>query len=140
MEITPEFLFLSLSQATTHMQKQIATQLSQQANITLTRYMILSCISAHPSHANQQFIAQRTGLHKGSISRQLHHALEDGEVAMNRSLDDQRNLLVEITPKGSYLVEQGDKVAAQLLQQLRQEFSESEIDTFYKILQAIQSW
>ncbi|MEE1825196.1 MarR family transcriptional regulator [Streptomyces sp. BE20] len=80
----------------------------QELGISLAQFLVLSVIDAHPGPLNQQQVADRLGLTKGTVSRQIDHAVSAGLVAVRPSPHSRRENAVLLTPAGTDLVRRGD--------------------------------
>lgn len=82
-------------------------------SVSLARFLVLSVIDAHPGALNQQAIADRVGLTKGSVSRQIAAGVAAGLVRVELSPHSRREKLVELTEAGKQLVRKGDELVDQ---------------------------
>ena len=82
-------------------------------SVSLARFLVLSVIDAHPGALNQQAIADRVGLTKGSVSRQIAAGVTAGLVRVEPSPHSRREKLVELTEAGKQLVRKGDELVDQ---------------------------
>ena len=81
-------------------QREIGTSLAQ--------FLVLSVAEAHPGPLNQQTIADRLGLTKGTVSRQIDNAVTAGLMTVQPSPHSRRENIISLTPKGTDLVRRGD--------------------------------
>ncbi len=77
-------------------------------NISLAQFLVLSVVDAHPGPLNQQAIADRLGLTKGTISRQIDTAVTAGWMTVAPSPRNRREHTIALTPAGTDLVRRGD--------------------------------
>src|SRR5579862_2732596 len=60
------------------MDQQGETLLRRELGVSLAQFLVLSVVDAHPGPLSQQAIADRVGLTKGSVSRQIDQAVAAG--------------------------------------------------------------
>ncbi|MFJ4872873.1 MarR family winged helix-turn-helix transcriptional regulator [Streptomyces sp. NPDC088757] len=80
----------------------------RELGISLAQFLVLSVIDAHPGTLNQQQVADRLGLTKGTVSRQIDHAVSAGLVEVRPAPHSRRENAVRLTPAGTGLVRRGD--------------------------------
>lgn len=78
--------------------------------ISLSQFLVLSVVDAYPGTLNQQSIAQRLGLTKGTVSRQIELAVEAGRMTVQTSPHSRRENVVRLTTEGTALVRKGDAI------------------------------
>jgi DNA-binding MarR family transcriptional regulator len=78
--------------------------------ISLAQFLVLSVVDAHPGPLNQQAVADRLGLTKGTVSRQIDAAVAAGLMTVEVSPESRREHLVDLTAKGTRLVRRGDRL------------------------------
>jgi DNA-binding MarR family transcriptional regulator len=77
-------------------------------DISLAQYLVLSVVDAHPGQLNQQAVADRLGLTKGTISRQIESAVAAGLMTVDVSPHSRRENAVALTAAGRDVVRRGD--------------------------------
>ncbi len=77
-------------------------------HISLAQFLVLSVVDAHPGPLNQQAIAERVGLTKGTVSRQIENAVSAGLMTVEVSAHSRRENSVSLTQTGTDLVRRGD--------------------------------
>ena len=82
--------------------------LRRELGISLAQFLVLSVVDAHPGPLSQQAIADRVGLTKGSVSRQIDHAAAAGLMTVRVAAHTRRENAVTLTQAGTALVRQGD--------------------------------
>jgi DNA-binding MarR family transcriptional regulator len=90
------------------MDQQGETLLRRELGVSLAQFLVLSVVDAHPGPLSQQAIADRVGLTKGSVSRQIDHALAAGLMDVRVAAHTRREHAVTLTEAGTALVRQGD--------------------------------
>jgi DNA-binding MarR family transcriptional regulator len=80
----------------------------RELGISLAQFLVLSVVDAHPGPLNQQQIADRLGLTKGTVSRQIDNAVSAGLMNVRPSPHNRRENTVTLTPAGTDLVRRGD--------------------------------
>jgi DNA-binding MarR family transcriptional regulator len=78
--------------------------------ISLAQFLVLSVVDAFPGRLNQQAVADRLGLTKGTVSRQIERSVDAGLLTVAGSPDSRREKLVALTEAGTALVRRGDGV------------------------------
>jgi DNA-binding MarR family transcriptional regulator len=76
--------------------------------ISLAQFLVLSVVDAYSGDLNQQAIADRLGLTKGTVSRQIDHAVAAGRMTVQVSERTRRENHIALTPAGKDLVRRGD--------------------------------
>ena len=79
-------------------------------DISMSQFLVLSVVDAHPGRINQQAVADRLGLTKGSVSRQIDAAVAAGLMTVTVSPESRREHVVALTPAGTRLVRRGDRL------------------------------
>jgi DNA-binding MarR family transcriptional regulator len=90
------------------MDRQGEALFRRELGISLAHFLVLSVVDAHPGPLSQQAIADRVGLTKGSVSRQIDHAVAAGLMTVRVASHTRRENAVALTETGTALVRQGD--------------------------------
>lgn len=101
--------------------RQIATRIDragealarEELGISLAQYLVLSVVDAFPGAINQQAVANRLGLTKGTVSRQIDAAVAAGLMTVEVAAHSRREHAVALTPAGTALVRKGDGLFAE---------------------------
>jgi DNA-binding MarR family transcriptional regulator len=101
-------LWYLIRRAAALMDHQGETLLRRELGISLAQFLVLSVVDAHPGPLSQQAIADRVGLTKGSVSRQIEQAVAGGLMAVRVAAHTRRENAVTLTGKGTALVREGD--------------------------------
>lgn len=80
----------------------------RELGISMAQFLVLSVVDAHPGPLNQQQVAGRLGLTKGTVSRQIENAVSAGLMNVQPSPHNRRENIVTLTPPGTDLVRRGD--------------------------------
>jgi DNA-binding MarR family transcriptional regulator len=80
----------------------------RELNLSLAQFLVLSVVDAHPGALSQQVIADRLGLTKGTVSRQIDKAVAEGLMTVAVSERTRREHDVGLTDAGTDLVRRGD--------------------------------
>lgn len=80
----------------------------QELGVSLAQFLVLSVVDAHPGPLSQQAIADRVGLTKGSVSRQIDRAVAAGLMTVRVAPHTRRENAVALTEAGTALVRRGD--------------------------------
>jgi DNA-binding MarR family transcriptional regulator len=86
------------------------TLFRRELNLSLAQFLVLSVVDAHPGDLSQQLIADRLGLTKGTVSRQIDNAVAAGLMTVEVSRRTRRENQVALTPAGEDLVRHGDAI------------------------------
>jgi len=84
--------------------------LRRELGVSLAQFLVLSVVDAHPGPLSQQAIADRVGLTKGSVSRQIDHAVTAGLMTVRVAPHTRRENAVSLTEAGTALVRRGDEL------------------------------
>ena len=76
--------------------------------ISLSQFLVLSVVDAHPGALSQQAIADRLGLTKGTVSKQIENAIAAELMTANPAPHSRRENAVALTARGTELVRRGD--------------------------------
>jgi DNA-binding MarR family transcriptional regulator len=90
------------------MDRQGEALLRRELDISLAQFLVLSVVDAHPGPLSQQAIADRVGLTKGTVSRQIDHAVAAGLMTVRVATHTRRENAVTLTEAGTTLVRRGD--------------------------------
>jgi DNA-binding MarR family transcriptional regulator len=80
----------------------------RELGISLAQFLVLSVVDARPGPMNQQQVADRLGLTKGTVSRQIDNAVSAGLMKVQPSPHSRRENTVTLTTAGTDLVRRGD--------------------------------
>jgi DNA-binding MarR family transcriptional regulator len=90
------------------MDRQGEALFRRELGVSLAQFLVLSVVDAHPGPLSQQAIADRVGLTKGSVSRQIDQAVAAGLMTVRVASHTRRENAVALTETGTALVRQGD--------------------------------
>jgi DNA-binding MarR family transcriptional regulator len=90
------------------MDRQGEALFRRELGISLAQFLVLSVVDAHPGPLSQQAIADRVGLTKGSVSRQIDHAVAAGLMTVRVAAHTRRENAVALTEAGTAAVRKGD--------------------------------
>ena len=90
------------------MDRQGEALFRRELGISLAQFLVLSVVDAHPGPLSQQAIADRVGLTKGTVSRQIDHAAAAGLMTVRVASHTRREHAVALTEEGTALVRRGD--------------------------------
>ncbi len=83
----------------------------RELGISLAQFLVLSVVDAHPGPLSQQAVADRVGLTKGTVSRQIDQAVAAGLMTVRVASHTRRENAVALTEAGTALVRRGDALA-----------------------------
>ncbi len=111
----------------------------QEIGLSLAQFLVLSVVDAHPGPLNQQAVADRLGLTKGTVSRQIELAVEAGRMTVEIAPHSRREHLVRLTPEGAALVRRGDAVLAASLADDLPDFDPADLAATIRTLSALNA-
>jgi DNA-binding MarR family transcriptional regulator len=101
-------LWYLIRRAAALMDHQGEVLLRRELGVSLAQFLVLSVVDAHPGPLSQQAIADRVGLTKGSVSRQIDQAVAAGLITVRVASHTRREHAVTLTAAGTALVRRGD--------------------------------
>ena len=90
------------------MDRQGEALFRRELGVSLAQFLVLSVVDAHPGPLSQQAVADRVGLTKGSVSRQIDSAVAAGLMTVRVATHTRRENAVALTEAGTALVRRGD--------------------------------
>ncbi len=102
--------------------------------ISLAQFLVLSVVDAHPGQLNQQAVADRLGLTKGTISRQIENAVTAGLMTVAVSAHSRRENTVALTQEGTEMVRRGDQIFQAYRDELATDVSERDLKAIIRTL------
>ncbi len=90
------------------MDRQGEALFRRELGISLAQFLVLSVVDAHPGPLSQQAVADRLGLTKGTVSRQIDSAVAAGLMTARVASHTRREHAVALTEAGTALVRRGD--------------------------------
>jgi DNA-binding MarR family transcriptional regulator len=93
------------------MDRQGEALFRRELGISLAQFLVLSVVDAHPGPLSQQAIADRVGLTKGAVSRQIDSAASAGLMTVQVAAHTRRENAVSLTEAGTALVRRGDALS-----------------------------
>ena len=109
------------------------------SKITNEQFGLLHSIYAKENDVIQQDMATFLGKDKSGILRIIDSLEEKKLVRRVVDTDDRRKKILMVTKKGEKIIELGLKIEFELMKELQQGLSKSDIDTFYKVVNHIRS-
>jgi len=95
---------------------------------------VLSVVDAHPGPLNQQAVADRLGLTKGTVSRQIEAAVSAGLMTVTVAPHSKRENVVGLTGAGTELVRRGDAVLGRAREAWTAPVAASDLATTLEVL------
>ena len=125
--------------------RRVAGQLDRQGDamfrgelgVSLAQFLVLSVVDAYPGHLSQQAIADRLGLTKGTVSRQIEAAVAAGLMTVETAAHTRRENAVALTRTGTALVRKGDRLARDSRSAMLGSVSSSDLATTLRVLAAL---
>ena len=107
--------------------------------VSLAQFLVLSVVDAYPGPINQQRVADRLGLTKGTVSRQLERCIAQGLMTVAVSPHSRRENDVSLTAEGTRVVRRGDVLARSALQADMPEVDAADLTTTLSVLSALNA-
>jgi DNA-binding MarR family transcriptional regulator len=111
--------------------------LRRELGISLAQFLVLSVVDAHPGPLSQQIIADRVGLTKGSVSRQIDHAVAAGLMNVRVAAHTRRENAVALTEAGTALVRHGDALTQTSRAALQDAANPGDLTTAIRVLRSL---
>lgn len=109
----------------------------RELHISLAQFLVLSVVDAHPGPLSQQAVADRLGLTKGTVSRQIDSAVAAGLMTVRVSPHTRRENSVALTAEGTDLVRRGDAVFQEARESVLPAFAPSDMQAALRLLAAM---
>lgn len=106
--------------------------------ISLAQFLVLSVVDAHPGHLSQQAVADRLGLTKGTVSRQINQAVAAGLMVVQPAPHTRRENVVSLSSTGTALVRRGDAVFAESRAALLDSVEHHDLTAAVRVLGALR--
>ena len=114
-------------------------QEEEETKLTIEQFGLLHMINREDDNVIQQTMADRMGKNKSTILR-LIDSLEKKELVRRASgVKDKRENYLMVTKKGQKVIEQYLTIEFELIDELQQGITVSDIETFYKVVNQIKS-
>jgi DNA-binding MarR family transcriptional regulator len=111
----------------------------RELGVTLAQFLVLSVVDAHPGPLNQQAIADRLGLTKGTVSRQIDNAVTAGLISVQPAPHTRRENTVRLTRAGTDLVRRGDTVFEQARRTVLPTIAAPDMATAVRVLSSMNA-
>lgn len=106
----------------------------QELGVSLAQFLVLSVVDAHPGPLSQQAVANRVGLTKGTVSRQIDHAVAAGLMNVRVAEHTRRENAVALTEAGTALVRKGDALTLTTRAAMQDEIDPRELTAAIRVL------
>ncbi|GAA2029407.1 hypothetical protein GCM10009839_31190 [Catenulispora yoronensis] len=111
----------------------------RELGISLAQFLVLSVVDAHPGPLNQQTVADRLGLTKGTVSRQIDNAVSAGLMTVTVAPRNRRENVVTLTAAGTELVRRGDAAFEREGAASRPELDPADVQATIRVLTAMNA-
>lgn len=112
----------------------------RELNQSLTQFLVLSVVDAHPGTLSQKVIADRLGLTKGTVSRQIDKAMRAGLITVAVSDRTRRENDVRLTDAGNALVRRGDAIFDAARRTELPQLRATDVAATLRTLAALDTW
>lgn len=119
------------------MDRQGEALFRSELGISLAQFLVLSVVDAHPGHLSQQAVADRLGLTKGTVSRQIDNAAAAGLMSVQTAAHTRRENAVALTDAGTALVRRGDALFEQSRADVLESVSSRDLAATLRVLKAL---
>jgi DNA-binding MarR family transcriptional regulator len=109
----------------------------RELGISLAQFLVLSVVDAYPGHLSQQAVADRLGLTKGTVSRQIDAAVAAGLMTVQVASHTRRENAVALTGAGTALVREGDALMHDSREAMLGAFTPAELHAVVGALRAL---
>ncbi len=106
--------------------------------VSFAQFLVLSVVDAHPGALSQQAVAERLGLTKGTVSRQIDHAVTAGLMTVQVAPHTRRENVVALTSEGTALVRRGDALFEQSRAELLDAVEPQQLTAALRVLQGLR--
>lgn len=113
--------------------KRIRDQTEVKLNITREQFKLLRAIDQAKEEAIQKDMADMIGKNKSTILRLLDSLEAKGLVRRVADTKDRRKNYLMVTKKGKEIIKQYEYILKQIVEDLEQGLTASELNTFYKV-------
>lgn len=110
----------------------------KELGISFAQFLVLSVVDAYPGHLSQQAIADRLGLTKGTVSRQIDSAVAAGLMTVQVAPHTRRENAVALTKAGKALVQKGDALMQESRAAMSGAATPTELHRAVAVLQAVR--
>mgnify|MGYP003635167141 CR=1 FL=1 len=119
--------------------KRIDEQTCEEIRISIEQFSLLRAICSHEEDVIQKDMAEMMGKDKSAILR-LTDSLEEKELVRRVvDLKDRRKTYLMVTKTGYRVIDQYIEIIQELMVEIQQGLTQSEIETFHKVIDHIKS-
>jgi DNA-binding MarR family transcriptional regulator len=139
MDVPDEFadLWFLVRRVAAQMDRSGEALFRDQLGISLPQFLVLSIVDAYPGEIHQQTVADRLGLTKGTVSRQIDLAAAAGLMKVEVSAQSRRKNVVTLTKAGTTLVRRGDALLAKTQAMTVPVFKAADLKTAVRVLREL---
>lgn len=105
--------------------------------VSLAQFLVLSVVDAYPGRLSQQAVADRLGLTKGTVSRQIDAAVAAELMTVEVARHTRRENAIALTKAGTALVREGDALLQHSRDALLDAVTPTELPAARHVLQAL---
>ncbi len=105
--------------------------------VSLAQFLVLSVVDAYPGRLSQQAVADRLGLTKGTVSRQIDAAVAAELMTVEVARHTRRENAIALTKAGTALVREGDVLLQHSRDALLDAVTPTELPAARHVLQAL---
>jgi len=117
--------------------KRIAEQKDEEIKLSADQFGVLHAITTKEEDVIQKDVAEKMGKDKSAVLRLIDTLEEKGLVRRVNDLKDRRKNYLMVTKVGYRVKEQYMKIVYEIINEIQQGLTQSEIDTFHKVINHI---
>jgi len=130
-------LWFLIRRAASTMDRQGEALFRSELGISLPQFLVLSVVDAHPGPLSQQAVADRLGLTKGTVSRQIDHAVSSGLMTVEVAAHTRREHALALTPEGTRIVRRGDALMRRSREAMETAIDPDDVDAALRVLRGL---
>jgi DNA-binding MarR family transcriptional regulator len=119
------------------MMAALAEEAFQGQPLTFTQWVVLMSLRGHDSHLSPTELSEESGYDMGALTRVVDVLEREGYVRRERSKQDRRAVEITLTSAGTRQTDACKRLIVDLMNELIEPFSKSEIDVLIPLLQRL---
>ena len=132
-------LWFLIRRTASAMDRQGEALFRSELGISLAQFLVLSVVDAHPGPLSQQAVADRLGLTKGTVSRQIDQAVAGGRMTVELAAHTRREHALSLTAAGTDVVRRGDELMRGTRDAMERALEPADVDATGRVLRGLLS-